>query len=581
MDRFRTLQLFIAVSLLGGVCRCWEASTPERVKAIRKSCVLVKCSTIPYKKVAWYKYKSTGYPVVYSNDQNEIMHEFKGRTSITGNAGNGDCTLRIDNVQRSDGEVDLYVWVWKTDNEHQGFYSRTTKLDILDPINPDITMESRQVEGQAFTAKCKFRTSCPTSPQLSWMGLSGTFQEPIHTNIEATLWDTELSDTFTVTRQDHGKQLSCRASFGGDYFQSTSAPLYVSYAPSDVRVDFTGQSTVIEGDSISLKCTSDCRPAPTDHEWVITQNSITNRYNGNTVVLRDVKRNTHVSCIAINSIGRGESKQLALTVHYAPSDVRVDFTGQSTVIEGHSISLKCTSDCRPAPTDHEWVVTQNSITTHYNGSTVVLRDVKRNTHVSCTVINSIGRGESKQLALTVHYPPTILPGQFCSTENGLLKCMCQTVARPNAVISWSIDGSSTLSSAFNTTTLDNSSMTVSQLTGPQGWGGDVTCTATNLAGTKVAHMYINSEMALVAGVGAACVLGIIALVTAVVICKKRCRAEPPKDLNSVQQVRSHKVSHDYGLSSDEDLYVNTAQAEQHCKEQDAESCIYENYDKRP
>ncbi|XP_058232256.1 B-cell receptor CD22-like isoform X5 [Hemibagrus wyckioides] len=494
MDRFRTLQLFIAVSLLGGVCRCWEASTPERVKAIRKSCVLVKCSTIPYKKVAWYKYKSTGYPVVYSNDQNEIMHEFKGRTSITGNAGNGDCTLRIDNVQRSDGEVDLYVWVWKTDNEHQGFYSRTTKLDILDPINPDITMESRQVEGQAFTAKCKFRTSCPTSPQLSWMGLSGTFQEPIHTNIEATLWDTELSDTFTVTRQDHGKQLSCRASFGGDYFQSTSAPLYVSYAPSDVRVDFTGQSTVIEGDSISLKCTSDCRPAPTDHEWVITQNSITNRYNGNTVVLRDVKRNTHVSCIAINSIGRGESKQLALTVHY---------------------------------------------------------------------------------------PPTILPGQFCSTENGLLKCMCQTVARPNAVISWSIDGSSTLSSAFNTTTLDNSSMTVSQLTGPQGWGGDVTCTATNLAGTKVAHMYINSEMALVAGVGAACVLGIIALVTAVVICKKRCRAEPPKDLNSVQQVRSHKVSHDYGLSSDEDLYVNTAQAEQHCKEQDAESCIYENYDKRP
>ncbi|KAK3540815.1 hypothetical protein QTP86_001963 [Hemibagrus guttatus] len=228
---------------------------------------------------------------------------------------------------------------------------------------------------------------------------------------------------------------------------------------------------------------------------------------------------------------------------------------------------------RPAPTDYEWVVTQNNITTHYKGITVVLQDVKRNTYVSCIAINPIGRGESKQIALTVQYPPSILPGTFCSMENRLLKCVCQAVAKPNAVISWTIDGSSELSSAFNTITLDNSSMTVSELTGPQGWGGNVTCTATNIAGTKVFQMYINSEgvdsLVLEAGVGAACVLGIIGLVTAIVICKKRRCAEPPKDLITVQQVRfdRSKVSHDYGLSSDEDLYVNAVQATQKLKEQ--------------
>ncbi|KAK3540814.1 hypothetical protein QTP86_001964 [Hemibagrus guttatus] len=244
------------------------------------------------------------------------MNEFKGRTSLTGNAQNGDCTLRINNVQREDSEVGLYVWVWKNDNDHKGFYARTTKIEILEPRDPDITMESRQVEGKAFTAKCKFRTSCPTPPQLTWMGLSGT-SDLNHTSIENTLWDTELTTTFTVTRQDHGKELICKALLSGQDFQSTAAPLNVSYAPTDVRVVFTGQSTVNEGYSVSLKCTSHGRPAPTDYEWVVTQNNITTHYKGITVVLQDVKRNTYVSCIAINPIGRGESKQLALTVDFA------------------------------------------------------------------------------------------------------------------------------------------------------------------------------------------------------------------------------------------------------------------------
>ncbi|GAA6112190.1 CD166 antigen homolog, partial [Tachysurus ichikawai] len=88
-----------------------------------------------------------------------------------------------------------------------------------------------------------------------------------------------------------------------------------SDAPTDVRVDFTLKNTVVEGQSISLTCTSDSKPSPTDYEWVVNQKSTTKRYKGRTVVLEDVMRNTYVSCIVINSVGRGESEKLPLTVH--------------------------------------------------------------------------------------------------------------------------------------------------------------------------------------------------------------------------------------------------------------------------
>ncbi|XP_047664712.1 CD166 antigen homolog [Tachysurus fulvidraco] len=670
MDRFGTLQLFTAVSLLGHVCHCWQARVPETVTAIRDSCVLVPCSTIPYSKVDWYKYKTVGYPVVYSNVQSEILEEFKGRTSVPGDARKGDCSLRINNVQMEDGEIDLYVWVFKPDGSHDGFEYHTTKINILNPTYPIITADSIQVDGKAFTAKCKFRTSCPTPPEMFWKGLDNISNKLIHTQNSDTLWYTEIIGTIIVSRKNQGARLSCTAKLNEQEYQSSSItldvlyaptnvrvdftgrntvvegqsisltctsdckpsptdyewvvnqnsntkrhngrtvvlnnvtrntyvscivinsvgrgeskklPLTVYYAPTDVRVDFTGSNTVVEGQSISLECTSNCKPSPTDYEWVVNQNNSTKRHNGRTVVLNNVTRNTYVSCIVINSVGRGESKELPLTVHYAPTDVRVDFRGKNTVVESQSISLACTSDCKPSPTDYEWVVNQNSTTKHYKGRTVLLQNVTRNTYVSCIAINSIGRGESKKLPLTVHYPPSILPGSFCSVSNRLLKCVCKAVAKPDAEISWTIDGSSTLSPALNTTTMLTDNVTVSELTGQWDDRGNIACTATNIAGSKVHQIDIDKwveSLVLVAGVGAACVCGILGVVTVIMICKKRRRAEPPTDLIAVQTVSSAKISQNKRLSFDEDLYVNAEQFEKKCKEQDAESCIYENYDKR-
>lgn len=124
--------LIFSVSLLGGVCHCWEANVQGPVKAIRGSCVLVPCHTVSYSEVKWYKYKGVGYPVVYSRDHSEIMEEFKWRTSVPGYSQDGNCSLRINNVKQQDGEVDLYVWVWRYGGDHKGFYDRTIKINVCE-----------------------------------------------------------------------------------------------------------------------------------------------------------------------------------------------------------------------------------------------------------------------------------------------------------------------------------------------------------------------------------------------------------------------------------------------------------------
>ncbi|KAF4076058.1 hypothetical protein AMELA_G00226030 [Ameiurus melas] len=667
MDRFGTLtQLCIAVALLGGVCHCWEAYIREPVYAVRGSCVLVPCSTVSYSDVKWYAYRRASYPVVYSSDRSEIMDQFKGRTSVP-NTYNGDCTLKIDNVRQQDGEEDLYVWVWKYFGEDKGFYDRTIKINILDPVRPQMFVANTQVEGKPFTATCRFRHSCPSAPpQMYWQGLSPTSNELTHTKDAQGLWVTEATATFKVTRQNQGTRLNCWIALNGlesgsiwldilyapmdvkvDYTGSTTVvegneislrctsnsrptpthyewlvtqnsntirhtgntillrdvrrrtsvsciatnsvghgeskqiSLDVHYAPMDVKVDYTGSTTVVEGNEISLRCTSNSRPTPTHYEWLVTQNSNTIRHTGNTILLRDVRRRTSVSCIATNSVGHGESKQISLDVHYAPMDVKVDYTGSTTVVEGNEISLRCTSDSRPTPTHYEWLVTQNNTARHYKVLTLVLRDVRRDTSVSCIANNSVGHGESKQLSLNVHYSPSIMPGLFCSTQNRKLECVCQAEANPSAVISWTVDGSKAVFPPFNTTTQHNGSVTVSELTGPQGY--NVTCRATNSVGTEFTQILVQSEgdtsaVFVVVGASAGVCVIVGLAVTVLVIWKKRRRAVPPGGLSTAQHVTDNKTCYVYNLESDEDLYVNAVHGEQVYEDQDAESCIYQNYE---
>lgn len=98
------------------------------------------------------------------------------------------------------------------------------------------------------------------------------------------------------------------------YLKNISKKIFLD-APKEVKIHDTGNTAVVEGDKISLACTSKSKPEPTDYEWRVNQTNPPVHSKGGTIVLHDVRRHTSVSCTAINIVGRGESERLSLNVH--------------------------------------------------------------------------------------------------------------------------------------------------------------------------------------------------------------------------------------------------------------------------
>ncbi|XP_076869619.1 myelin-associated glycoprotein-like [Brachyhypopomus gauderio] len=222
----RVLKLFLTASLLSCSCHCSKVQVPKSVTAIQGNCVVVPCRTGPHTHATWYKYQRSGYPTVYSTNTKDIIHQFRGRTSLLGNATQGNCSLKINNVRQEDRVISVYVWI-----NAGNIYGDYTKINVLPPSEADITVESTQVEGRLFSANCTIRHSCPVSPpQLEWLGLSSVSNEVTTTQDSGALWVSVAHARFSASRGDQGKRLSCRRIPDGN--PVTADPLHILFPPT-------------------------------------------------------------------------------------------------------------------------------------------------------------------------------------------------------------------------------------------------------------------------------------------------------------------------------------------------------------
>ncbi|KAL7836042.1 hypothetical protein SRHO_G00283890 [Serrasalmus rhombeus] len=374
------------------------------------------------------------------------------------------------------------------------------------------------------------------------------------------------SRTFPLGSVKRDTSVSCTARNSVGRGQSESVLLDVRYAPTDVKVDGADEG-VVEGDMISLTCSSKSNPEATEYEWLVTQKgSTTTRRASRTFPLGSVKRDTSVSCTARNSVGRGQSESVLLNVHYAPTDVKVGGADEG-VVEGDMISLTCTSKSNPEPTDYEWLVTQKgSTTTHRASRTFPLGSVKRDTSVSCTARNSVGRGQSESVLLDVHFPPTILMNSACFRSAGGVRCVCRAEAEPKVSIFWTVDGSSAILPHFNTTSKYAGRLVVSELTGPL--ASNVSCKASNIAGTDAYQMLIQqSVLEGISGLITAAVVSVVCIIIGItgVAFYLRKRRQRPADSAFRSRTESSGKNIDQFKTNDlnlnDNIYMNSAAGE--------------------
>ncbi|XP_072538306.1 uncharacterized protein [Salminus brasiliensis] len=536
----KVLGIFLSVSLLSCLTHGWVVQVPASVTAVEGSCVTLPCHTSSHTQVVWYMYRATSSPVVYSRKTADIIDRFRGRTSAPGNPELGNCSLKISSVRQEDGGEDLYPWI-HPDTKNKYHYVR---INVVKPKATEISVEGSQVQGQLFSARCTVRHSCPSSPPaMEWIGLPPV-SNGVTTTKEGELWTLVAQAKFRPNHEDHGKSLSCKSMFSGRALHSNAHQLNVLYAPTDVKIKWT-EKNMVEGQSVSLTCTSNSNPSPTDYKWLVNKRSSTNQSKSR-LDLQHVKRDTSVACIVRNTVGRGQSEEIQLKVHYSPRNVKIEWTEKS-VVEGSTVSLTCTSNGNPPPTDYEWLVNEkSSTTTHKATGTFSLQDVRRDTAVSCIAHNSKGQGQSEQILLNVHFPPTILLDSACSEWAGGMQCVCRAEAEPRASVSWRVNGSSALHPHFNTTTNYTGRVAVSELTGPL--THSLSCQASNYLGKDVYQMPTQQPLSggRILAIVAAVVCVILAILAVMVFRWKR-RSHTESSRKSMKQFKTDHL--DFNVST--------------------------------
>ncbi|KAG8547297.1 hypothetical protein GDO81_028617 [Engystomops pustulosus] len=114
-----------------------------------------------------------------------------------------------------------------------------------------------------------------------------------------------------VTRDMEPYSCAARNTVG----RGESAPIHIPviYAPKNVTITVIGMDEVMEGSDVTLQCNSVSRPDVSEYEWYKGETRLPDR--GREMTVRSVTRDMEpYSCVARNTVGRGESAPIHIPV---------------------------------------------------------------------------------------------------------------------------------------------------------------------------------------------------------------------------------------------------------------------------
>ncbi|XP_008283246.1 uncharacterized protein LOC103359609 isoform X2 [Stegastes partitus] len=243
--------------------RGWSFTTPGSVTGLRGSCIIIPCK-FTYSihqpsnlQVIWYKYQSSGYPAVFNQRGNDVISEFRGKTSLMGSVSESNCSLKIERLEMSHNQVRLYPWIDKnpiTSFHTMGhsFYDKSTQLVVSDHVQePQLSIIGIPRVGEQSRVSCSVRHTCLSDPPtLTLSGIHGT-DRTVDTLVSDGMWETTVERTWTAA-EDH-QSVKCSVSYPGGQKASNELKLNVECPYEEIKmVEPPGEAT--EGVAQSVIC---------------------------------------------------------------------------------------------------------------------------------------------------------------------------------------------------------------------------------------------------------------------------------------------------------------------------------------
>ncbi|XP_076874373.1 B-cell receptor CD22-like [Brachyhypopomus gauderio] len=384
----RNIMMAAILMLLAGAQNIVTLSS-QSLCVVTGSTVKIPCST-PYSSITerqWYQVqRSDGEPQDLSTNP-----QYSGRVSIS--PLRNDCTLTIKNVTGSDSGVynfRLRTWWDEWISASSGVTLTVTDLQVK--VDPE-TVGQREVK-LTCSSTCNITEtfwSLVLSTLWYWNGVFWLYRPGASILLNSTILDNQGS-------------FSCRMS-GSDHRSPTV------YPPRNTRAVMVPSGERVEGDSVTLTCSSDANPPVLTYSWFkqrAAADTLLGTGQNYSITTISSQHSGLYYCTAHNQLGHHNSTTVLLDVLHPPRNTRAVMVPSGERVEGDSVTLTCSSDANPPVLTYSWfkqrAAADTLLETGQNYSITTISSQHSGLYY-CTAHNQLGHHNSTTVLLDVLHPP--------------------------------------------------------------------------------------------------------------------------------------------------------------------------------
>ncbi|XP_073698611.1 B-cell receptor CD22-like [Garra rufa] len=416
---------FIFTLMIHGVFSAdWAVSySHSHICALKDSSVIMSCT---YTYPTGHQINTVFWTKIHCKDKDKCPDlsedpEYSQRLQYLGD-NQQNCTIRLSHVTLKDSHKYYFRFITdKPDGTWLGKPGVSLTVTDLQVESPE-----RVTEGDSVRLTCKSSCTLTDRATFIWYRNSQPLTERRDTNNQLLLQ--------SVRREDAGRY-SC--ALHGHTYISPDVHLNVRYPPKSVSVSISPSGEIVEGDSVTLICSSDSNP-PAEISWfkggtfvgsgrIYSISKISSDHSG------------EYKCKSRNKHGEKYSDAVALNILYPPRSISVSISPSGEIVEGDSVTLNCSSDANP-PAEISWFNGRKSV-----GSRGIYSISKISSDHSgeykCRAMNKHGEKDSDAVMLDVMYPPrnvvVSIAGSGEIVEGDSVTLICSSDSNPPALnYSW-------------------------------------------------------------------------------------------------------------------------------------------------
>ncbi|XP_026121295.1 B-cell receptor CD22-like [Carassius auratus] len=391
----------------------------SHICALKHSAVIMRCTyTYPtgyeIRDVFWTK---NPVKVEKLPDLSEDP-EYSQRLQYLGDKQN-NCTIRLSHVTQKDSQMYYFRFTTNvTDGKWVGDPGVTLTVTDLQVESPETV-----TEGDSVRLTCKSSCTLTDRATFIWYRNSQPLTEKRDRKNQLLLQ--------SVRREDAGRY-SC--ALQEHTYISPAVQLSVTYPPKSVSVSISPSGEIVEGDSVTLICSSYSNP-PAEMSWfkggtfvgsgrIYSISKISSNHSG------------EYKCKSSNKHGEKYSDTVTLNVMYPPKSASVSIIQFGQFLEGYSVTLICSSDSNPPALNFSWFK-ENQISSVGSGQSFIALQSER---FYCEAHNQHGSQRSDAVTMDSQYPPksasvSISPsGEI--VEGDSVTLICSSYSNPPVEMSW-------------------------------------------------------------------------------------------------------------------------------------------------